>query len=231
MEVLNHNQEILASTTTWVRGVELTFYATADEILIFAGDIFMTKQVFAYDKVSDLHNFAKSFKIQIAKGQQVFNIPQARSNEVDEFVYVNEAGQWSVLSGYSMCEWTEADLTEKERESGRFFLKRTNVVLGTLVADQTYTLMDFSTSNKPEIKVNQSMTDVRGYSRESNWLRNYLNGQILIFEESKAIQLEADQWNPLWVAALNENSGYKQLSWPLTPEAEKTYFTAQELKS
>ena len=224
------NQEIITSKTTWVRGVALRFDATQTHVLIQIGTVLMDQQPYTYVGEDEFERFVQTYKQALARGHHTFTIPRARTNATDEFIYPLTSGDFDVLSGYANLEWDETSLTDTQLAEGRFFLRHTNETLGTLLVDHSYTVIRFSASSTPRVQRHQSLAEVIQSSQQSDWLMDYLNGRLLIFDEARAVELSKAQWNPLWVAALNENSAYPTLPHPLTPELKEVYFSKQDLK-
>ena len=224
------NQDLITSKTAWVRGVALTFEAIPHHVFIKIGTLVLDQQPYEYESEETFQAFIQTYKQELNQGQHRLTIPKARTNAVDEFVYTTEAGIFKVLSGYAQLEWDPTTLTAEEAVSGHFFLAKTNETLGSLMANQSYTVIRFLSSTEVDVQVHQSVQEIAASSQEEAWLMDYLNGRLLIFDESRSVQLKPEQWDPLWVAALNENSAYKQLPNPLTPDLKEFYFSKHDLK-
>lgn len=223
-------QDILYSKQIWIRGIQVTLEATETEMTIRVGSILLEQ--FPVENLSEMafDQMVMEYKRGMRRGTSALSIPKARTNTTDEFVYQNEAGEWSVLSGYANFEWEETDLSQEERDSGYFFLTQTNETLGSLIHGHTYTTITFTESNYPTVERHLSLTDLVERSQDLEWMTHYLSYELLIFDDAKAVTLDPTQWNVLWVGALNENSRFKRLESPLTPEDKQFYFSRQELK-
>ena len=230
MEANTNQVNPVTSKTVWVRGLALTIEAMWNQILIKIGSVLIEALEIPYEGEEAFQSWVQAYKQELSRGQYRFTIPQARTNATDEFVYQTEDGTFNVLSGYATLEWDDTRLTEQELESGRFFLMKTNQTLGTLMEDHLYTVIRFSSSTETSVQTQQTLAEIVQSSQHPEWLMDYLNGRLLIFDEERAVQLKRAQWDPLWVAALNENSAYKPLPTPLTPELKEYYFSKQDLK-
>lgn len=216
--------------TIWVRGVELTIEAYLHQITIHAGSLLLEQHPITELSDEIFRNWVYQYKKICSQRDGSLLIPQARSNIMDEFVYRSEDGSWQVKSGYAQFEWDESDLTSDERASGYFFLTHTNETLGTLMAQRTYTVIRYPLNGQPDVQVGQLLSDIVKHAQSEAWMKDYLAGQLFIFDEKKQVQLAENEWQPIWVATLNENSAYLRLPTPLTPELKSLYLSKQELR-
>lgn len=217
--------------TIWVRGVCITLHQTRDVTQIKVGDYLMEQCEQTFQTFEAFQTFVSNYKYDLIKGCGAFQIPQARMNSTDEFVYQTDQGEWAVLSGFANFQWTDDQLSSTEIDSGSFYLAKTNETLGTLIDGHYYTVLQFKLTGEPaRICIHQTLADVKALIHQKDYLMSYLDGQLLIFDEEKQVHLKGIERDAMVVEALNQNSGYKRLPVPLTKELKQVYFARQDLQ-